>query len=163
MADNQQSGEEKPKIIVDDDWKTQAQAEKEKLAEEVEKKAAQNADHMSAAAAASGDEEGQAGQRDLPPASFNTLVSSLVTQVVMALGGVVDPQSGKRYLDPELAKFHIDTLSVLEEKTKGNLEDDEKQLIDRALYETRMQYVQVSQAIANAAREQGPSGETPNA
>ncbi len=120
---------EKPKIIVDDDWKTQAQAEKEKLEEEVEKSA----------------EQQQAGPREIPPASLVTLISSLVTQIFMALGGYEDPKTKKRYVDLELAKHHIDTLSVLEEKTKGNLSDEEKKMLDQAIYEVRMQYVQIAQ------------------
>jgi len=71
------------------------------------------------------------------------LVSQLATQALMGLGGMVDRESGKRMVDPELAKHHIDTLAVLEEKTKGNLTDEEKGLLDQALYQCRMQYVQV--------------------
>ena len=44
-----------------------------------------------------------------------------------------------------MAKHHIDTLAVLEEKTSGNLTDEEKKLLDNALYEVRMRYVQVAQ------------------
>jgi hypothetical protein len=154
MAENE--GNEKPKIIVDDDWKTQAKAEKEKLSEEVDKKTdkAEQAGAMGA------------GGRDIPPASFTTLISSLVTQILMALGGMADPQSGQRYVDLELAKFHVDTLSVLEEKTRGNLDDDEQKTLDKALYETRMHYVQVAQAVseqlAAAGKKAGPAaGQTP--
>lgn len=123
--------EEKPKIIIDDDWKAQAQAEKEKLAEQVEGEGQEDA----------------AGPRELPPASFTTLVSSLTAQTFYALGGYEDPQTRKRYVDLALAKHHIDTLVVLEEKTKGNLSEEEKKLLDQALYETRMQYVQIAQRV----------------
>ena len=132
---NKDAEQEQPKIIVDDDWKAQAQAEKEKLAEQVEADAEQVGDEA-------------AGPRQLPPASFTTLVSSLMTQIVFALGGMEDPQTKKRYVDLELAKHHIDTLSVLEEKTKGHLSDDERQILDRALYETRLQYVQLAQRLS---------------
>ncbi len=111
---------EDKKIIIDDDWKNQAQAEKEKLAEQTEKPGEAGA--------------GPEGERGLPPASFTTLVSSLVTQIFYALGGIEDPQTGKRYLDLALAKHHVDMLSVLEEKTKGNLTPEEKKLLDQALY-----------------------------
>jgi len=127
---------EDKKIIIDDDWKNQAQAEKEKLSEQVDKPA-------EGAAA-----EGPEGERGLPPASFTTLISSLVTQIFYSLGGIEDPQTGKRYLDLGLAKHHIDMLTVIEEKTKNNLTADEKKLLDQALYETRMQYVQIAQRVA---------------
>ena len=140
MAEKEDSSaEEKPKIIIDDDWKAQAQAEKEKLAEEV------STQPQEAAAAGA-----EAGPRELPPASLAALVSALVTQVFLSLGGMEDPRTKKRIVDLDLAKHHIDMLSVLEEKTKGNLNDDEKKLLDEALYETRMQYVQMAQAASRA-------------
>jgi hypothetical protein len=127
---------EDKKIIIDDDWKNQAQAEKEKLAEQAEKPG-----EVGAA-------DGPEGERGLPPASFTTLISSLVTQIFYSLGGIEDPQTGKRYLDLPLAKHHIDMLSVIEEKTKNNITPDEKKLLDQALYETRMQYVQIAQRVS---------------
>jgi len=132
--------EEQPKIIIDDDWKTQAQAEKQKLAEQAEQ-----------AAEAGGAEgaEGAGGPRELPPASFATLVSSIVTQAFMSLGGVEDPRTKRRYVDLDLAKHHIDTLVVLDEKTKGNVSDDEKRLLDQGIYECRMQYVNIAQRVAS--------------
>lgn len=131
MTDNEEkTPSEEPKIIVDDDWKTQARAEKEKLAEEVESPESR---------------AGGGGPRELPPATFATLVNSFATQILMALGGYEDPKTRRRYVDLDLAKHFIDTLSVLEEKTKGNVTDEEKKLLDQALYEVRMQYVQVAQ------------------
>jgi len=141
---------EKPKIVVDSDWKAQAQAEKEKLAREVEAKQAQ-AQQAAAAGpagpAAAGAAAGPGGQRELPPASFETLVASLATQILYALGGYEDPRTKRRYVDLDLAKHHIDTLTVLEAKTKGNLTEDEKKVLDNALYECRMQYVQIAQRV----------------
>jgi len=126
-----QAGSEqpKPKIIVDDDWKAQAEAEKQKLAEQVES-------HK------------QRAERRMPQASFATLVNSLAVQALLALGGYEDPKTKKRLVDLELAKHHIDTLAVLEEKTKGNLTEEEKRILDKALYETRMQYVQFAQRLS---------------
>ncbi|MBS3735269.1 MAG: DUF1844 domain-containing protein [Phycisphaerae bacterium] len=131
-------GAEQSKIYVDDDWKAQAQAEKEKLARETEQKA------QEAGAAGAGD------ARDLPPASFTTLVNSLAAQAIMALGGMEDPQSGRRYVDLDLAKHHIDTLKVLEDKAQGNLDDAERKALDQALYQVRMIYVQIAQQLSGA-------------
>lgn len=143
---------EEKKIIVDDDWKAQARAEKEKLAKQVESqapKASAGPAGAATAAPAAGTaaEEGGEQARQLPPASFNTLVSSLVTQVFMALGGYEDPRTKKRYVDLDLAKHYIDTLVVIEQKTKGNLTDEEKKLLDQVIYECRMQYVQIAQRV----------------
>ena len=129
---------DKPKIVVDEDWKSQAEEEKAKLASQ------------DAAGAAGDAADAAAAPKDaamaLPPASFATLVSGLVTQIFFSLGAIEDPQTGRRHRNLELAKHHIDTLSILEKKTKGNLSDDEKQLLDKALYEVRMQYVHIAQA-----------------
>jgi uncharacterized protein DUF1844 len=135
----QENSSDKPKIHIDDDWKQQAQAEKEKLAEQVEKPT-QGDD-------AAADESAQ-GPREIPPASFTTLISSLITQTMMAMGGYQDPKTGKRIVDLDVAKHHIDTMKVLEEKTKGNLSDEEAKLLDQALYESRMQYVQIAQQMS---------------
>ncbi|MCE5325733.1 MAG: DUF1844 domain-containing protein [Planctomycetaceae bacterium] len=132
MAENDKDkGGEEPKIIVDSDWKKQAQAEKEKLDKEVEESGA-----------------GGRGPRRIPPASFSTLVSSLAMQVMMSLGGMQDPQTKRPVVDLALAKHHIDTLAMLEEKTKGNITDEEKKLLDEALYQVRMQYVQIAQRVS---------------
>jgi len=169
MAENQQApGEQqKPKIVVDDDWKAQARAEKERLAREVEQKKQQAAagqalggapagaaqDQAAGAAAGAPTREAAAAKaaqaRQLPPASFATHVNSLVTQVFMALGGMEDPRTKRRYVDLDLAKYHIDTLGVLEQKTEGNLTEDEKRLLDQGLYEARMQYVNVAQSVVD--------------
>ena len=132
--------QDKPKIIVDDDWKAQAQAEKERLSEQTH-----SADAGSKAAPA---DRPQDAPRELPPANFGVLVSSLVTQIFFALGAIQDPQAGEARVDLDLAKHHIDMLAVLEDKTKGNLSDEEKNMLDRGIYEARMQYVQVSQHLS---------------
>ena len=122
----------KPEIVVDEDWKAEAQVEKEKLAQQE--------------AVPKGRQAGRAGdrQRQLPQPSFATLVSSLATQALFAMGGIEDPQTKQRFRDLELAKFHVDTLVILEAKTKGNLTEDEKRAMDNALYEVRMAYVRVA-------------------
>ena len=144
MAEKEQEkppeGENEQKIIADDDWKAQARAEKEKLAEDVEK-------GQGPAGAEGAAEGGEPGPRDLPPASFSTLVTTLATQAMLALGGMVDRKTKRRIVDMDLAKHHIDSLAVLEEKTKGNLTDDERKLLDQALYESRMHYVQMAQRV----------------
>lgn len=146
--------EEAPKIQIDSDWKAQAQAEKQKLAEQ--EKATKAGDSASASEGASG---GGAGQ--MPPAEFETLLSTFVTQALFAMGAIPDPQTGQPMLHLELARHHIDMLGVLENKTKGNLTDEEQQLLKTSLYELRSRYVQV----ANAARDMptGASGGAPGA
>ncbi len=150
MADNDPP-QDKPKIILDEDWKSQAQAEKEKLAEEVEGKKIETP-----GGAPAGDDQAQvpSGEqpaqppREMPPASLPALVNFLAAQAMFSLGAIPDA-NGQRMLDLPMAKFHIDTLSILEEKTRGNLEDDEKKLLDEAIYQTRMAYVQMAGGSAS--------------
>ncbi len=110
------SNEQEPKIIVDDDWKSQVQAEKEEL----KKKEAAKTDEPSDEVAEEAVQESDIPQ-ELPPASFVMLVTTLGAQAMSALGFMPDPATGKSNPNRTMAKHFIDTLGVLEEKTKGNL------------------------------------------
>jgi hypothetical protein len=145
--------DEKPSIQIDSDWKKQAQEEKRRLAEQEEQRRQQQAAANSAAAivppmdptgAPAATRAGAtAAGRELPPASFPALVQSIVTQALFYLGELA-PRGGEPVVNLDMAKHHIDTLGVLEEKTTNNLTEDEKRMLDAALYETRMRYVSVA-------------------
>jgi len=138
--------EEKLSLHVDTDWKKQAQDEKRRLAEEEQKKAAAAAPAASGASGAAGARRPGAGGRagrELPPASFASMVSTLVTQALFYLGELA-PQGGEPVVNLDMAKHQIDTLNILEEKTRGNLTEDERRALDNALYESRMRYVNVA-------------------
>ena len=126
-----------PKIIVDDDWKERVQAEKQaaQAGPATERPATERPAAESPAAAA---EE----RAELPPASFATLVHMFTSQALAALGQIPDPD-GKRMVHLDLAKHIIDTLAVVESKTKGNLDTDEAGMLGQVLYELRMLYVHV--------------------
>jgi hypothetical protein len=156
--------EEQPSLHIDTDWKKQAQEEKRRLAEEEQKRAAEK-ERASAPAtpvpgAAAGAPTGAAqpargragspgarGERQLPEASFGTLVNSLVTQILLYVGDLT-PRGVEPQVNLDMAKFNVDLLGVLEEKTKGNLTPDEQKLLDNALYEVRMRYVSVASQYA---------------
>jgi hypothetical protein len=162
MAEDSQN----PSLHIDTDWKKQAQEEKRRLAEEEQKRAAERAaapPPLGAAApggAASGSPDaapapgrsprgraGARGERGMPEASFPTLVNSLVTQILLYLGDLT-PRGVEPQINLDMAKFNVDLLGVLEEKTKGNLAPEEQKLLDNALYETRMRYVSVASQYA---------------
>jgi hypothetical protein len=63
-------------------------------------------------------------------------------QALIGLGGFQTPDGRVVPPDPEVAKHHIDLLAILQEKTKGNLADDEQRTLDAAVYEMRMRFVQ---------------------
>lgn len=127
-----------PKIIIDDDWKSSAQAEKEKLAAAEKEKAEQAASQ---------------GPGGLPEhIGFKELISLFATQALMYLGAIPD-QSGRAMVSLEVAKLNIDLLGVIQEKTKGNLSEEEQEMIDGTVNELRMQFVEVSKAVAQAAQD----------
>jgi hypothetical protein len=66
----------------------------------------------------------------------------LSTQTLMHLGEIPDPIDKKMEADFEGAKQMIDILGILEKKTQGNLESDEKALMENVLYDLRLRYVQ---------------------
>jgi hypothetical protein len=84
-----------------------------------------------------------AGKGELPRVDFSTFVLSLGTAGLYQLGVVADPISGERAEpDPLVAQQTIDTLEMLRDKTRGNLDDEERKLIDSLLYELRMRFVE---------------------
>ncbi len=117
-------GGEDVRIHIDSDWKQEAAKEKERLAqqEKAEPRAA----------------PGAAG-----PVNFFELLNVLVMQAAVALGGVVGPRGEQIPPNVHSAKYFIDLLDVLAEKTKGNLTDEEKRALESVLYELRLQYVQL--------------------
>jgi len=147
MADQQG-----PKIIVDTDWKSQAQAERERLAATEKAKAPAT----KPASPGAGPEAGPGGEGEpaMPEASFAELVRMLATQALLYLGAFPDPESGRRLVSLELAQFNIDMLTMVEQKTARNLSEEEKSLLTRMLYELRMQFGEISKAVAKAV-EQG--------
>ncbi len=137
MADDS-TGE--PKLHVDSDWKAQARAEKERLARSEQAGGAKPQAAGSGAARAAGRGAGPA----LPQATFTVLVQTLAAQAMMFLSPERDPSTGEPLQNLDLAKHSIDLLGILEQKTKGNLTPEEKELLDTALYQTRMAYIQAA-------------------
>jgi hypothetical protein len=84
---------------------------------------------------------------DSPPSiTFAGFVISLAHTAAVHFGDVADPASGTvQPVDIEAAQQMIDILALLEEKTRGNLTAEERQLLDQVLYELRMRFVQASQ------------------
>ncbi|MBY0311087.1 MAG: DUF1844 domain-containing protein [Phycisphaerales bacterium] len=155
-----------PKIIVDSDWKAQAQKEREKLAEK-ERAAKEAAEKVKPPAIPgmpqSGGKGPQGAEDAAQPTDFQALIGTLATQALMYMGAFPDPETGRAIVSLEHARFHIDLLSVLEEKTKGNLTPEEKQDLDQATGELRTRFVEIVQAIAQMKKEgklkpQSPGG-----
>jgi hypothetical protein len=124
-------GTQERKIIIDEDWKSQVQAEKEALARQQR-------------APESGGASGEAKRMaPLPAASLTVLITMLATQATIALGAIVNPATGKPETDLEAARHMIDLLQVLEDKTQGNRTPQETALLSRLLDELRLGFVEV--------------------
>jgi Domain of unknown function (DUF1844) len=77
--------------------------------------------------------------------NFTVFVVSLATTAAIHLGDLADPQTGER-LEPNLegAAQMIEILTLLDEKTRGNLTAEERQVLEQVLYELRMRFVEAS-------------------
>ena len=134
-----------PKLHIDADWKAEAQAEKERLsAKEEERTKAGN--------------DGPGAQGELPEANFKSLMGLLASQAIMGLGAYPDPETGGAVIDLVGSKFAIDLLAVLEEKTSGNISDEESKEISEVLAQLRTRFVQIADALAKQQAQAG-SGE----
>lgn len=131
MADSNE-----PRIIIDDDWKQQAQREKEE------------ADRNTRAEP----------PQEIPQPSILELAQMLIMQVSIGLGGMQDPGTGQM-IPPNLplAKHYIDLMEVLKNKTKGNLDEEETKIIDGTLHELRMAFVQIVTELGQANMQPPPT------
>ena len=83
-------------------------------------------------------------KRVLPEVTFTNLIMSFNTSALFHLGEIADPQTGAKNKDLVLAKHAIDTLNILQEKTKGNLTEEEEKLLQNVVYELKLRFVNVS-------------------
>jgi hypothetical protein len=83
-------------------------------------------------------------EQSLPSPDFQVLVSTFATQAAVALGQIQNPITNKTDVDLSQAKFAIDMLQVLEEKTQGNRTAEEDKYLQDLLYQFRMVYIDQS-------------------
>lgn len=76
-------------------------------------------------------------------ASFSMLTMSIASSAVMAMGLAPNPQTNETQKDKEMAKFNIDLLVMLQEKTKNNLSDEEKRFLDSVVTDLQMKFLQM--------------------
>lgn len=121
---------EEKKIIIDEDWKSQAQKEKEVL------KAQEKAEK----------EDQESRRSPLPPGDFSGLVSILASQAFFSLGIIRNKEDQDKQIEPDwqMARYNIDLLGMLEEKCKGNLTFEEERLLSSTLEQLRMTFVKLS-------------------
>lgn len=83
------------------------------------------------------------GRCVMPEVTFPAFIMSLNTSALYHLGEIADPRTGQRVVEPDLARHAIDTLMLIQNKTKGNLEPDEEELLKNILYDIKLRFVRV--------------------
>ncbi len=106
------------KKVVDEDWKGQVHKEKEK------EQTTKEEEHL-----------------PIPEANFLLFVSGFATQALIALGQFENPMTKKKETNLDQARYTIDNLMMIQEKTKGNLTPEEEKYLEGVLYDLRMSYV----------------------
>lgn len=122
-----------PEKRVDESWKEQVEREK------------QQPEAAAPPAAAPSQPAPPAGERPeaeaLPEARFDHFLSGLVMDALIALGDMPHPTTRKQAANLTHARYLVDLLGLLQEKTRGNLSAEEDQLLKDALYQLRMRYL----------------------
>lgn len=134
-----------PSVEVDDDWKAQAQREKEELATKLDEQAAAKGDGRPA------------------KADFLSIVESFAYQAMMFLGMVEHPQMpGRAVFDRVQSRYLIDCLVILRDKTQGNLTPEESEILTNTISGLQMTWVEMSEAVAKQQAEAAAKGGKPS-
>ncbi|MBN2476098.1 MAG: DUF1844 domain-containing protein [Pirellulales bacterium] len=137
---------EKKKILVDEDWKNQVEAEREAPRQQ------QPPSNQAVEGEAAAEREAAADDAmPLPPPGLTYLVSTLYLQGMVSLGLLPDPTTDQPRVRFDQAKHAIDTLQILFDKTEGKRTPEETLEMDTVLHELRMAFVGVQQ--------KGPAGQ----
>ena len=97
--------------------------------------------------------------QQLPPVDFISYLANLVETGRLYLEGIPNPETNEVVTNFPLVKHIIDTIEMLEEKTKGNLTAPEANFLANTLYELRMGYVRAISRQETAAQEETPTDE----
>lgn len=126
MAEEEKGEIPLAKKKVDESWKSDIKKEKEKLKDSGEK---------------------VSKEREMPEADFRSFVTGLIMQGLMFMGEIPDPVSRKKTRNLPQAKYMIDILMMLREKTAGNLIGEEQEILEGALHELQMKFVKMSEQV----------------
>ncbi len=133
--------DEQPKIIIDEDWKAQVQREKEQAQSKLPEEPVEAEESVDAA-------------EDEAQSTFGALIQSLAAQCAFALGLIAPPDTKQVMVNLEEARYCVDTLIMLREKTKGNLTPQEQGILTQTLAELQQVYAVRAQQIQEAQLKQ---------
>jgi hypothetical protein len=157
MADQSKNGD-LPRFVVpekkvDTSWKEEMRREREAAK-------AKAAAEPSPAAGEKGSAAGGAGPTETSKVFVN-FVAGLIQQVLMQLGKMENPFAAGGEIDLEGARYTIDLLGVLQEKTKGNLSAKESQILAESIRDLRLHYVETVKAVESQVNKQPQPGAEP--
>ena len=143
-------------IVADEDWKNRVKAENAALEQKFHAEDSPSKNQSTAQAESDREPEQAAeptaaehgGLPPLPDASLASLLGMLSNQAMVALGLIRNPATGKAEKELAVARYFIDLVGVLEEKTKGNVDPDEAAALNETLHTLRMAYVHRSKEPA---------------
>ena len=141
---------DQPQIFVDEDWKSQVEAEKKAAAAGGHWPAQRSRPAVDRVVRAPVPARRVAAR--CRPATLSFLITTLATQAMVSLGQVPNPFSGKVEIRLPEARHFIDTLTMLEEKTGGNRTPEESALLRGALHQLRLAYVEAEAMPASGTK-----------
>ena len=136
--------EEEKGFVVKDRRRFTEGAEAEEKKEKPEPEAASAAGEQESARPEDAFDKEEQSRGPFPEVTLATFIFSLSSSALVHLGEIPEPQTNRTEVDLPIAKQIIDTLGMLQEKTKGNLDQDEERLLKSVLYDLRMRYIQKS-------------------
>lgn len=145
---------EEKKIIIDEDWKSQVEAEKQQAAAQQttgqpptsaggpdESEDSLDKSTVKADSPQASEEPTQPDDPPMPPASIGMLMSSLATEALISMGQFPHPATNETVKKLNQAQYLIDTLDLIKTKTKGNLTTEEETALDDVLHQLRMAFI----------------------
>jgi hypothetical protein len=133
-------------LASDEDWKNRVKAEDAALDQEFRTGHSEDETAQAGQATQASDSATAEPQpaREMPNPTFGDLVAMLSAQAMMFLGLIPNPATQKAEIQLPTARFFIDMIGILEEKTAGQLSKQESQILDDTLHQLRMEYMQRS-------------------
>ena len=126
---------------VDESWKERAEQEKQQLDRQASQASPAAPGIQPPGRLPETPEAATEPREELPEARFDLFVSGLAMEALIALGDVPHPVTKKQAANLPHARYLIDVVGILEEKTRGNLSVEEDRLMKDILYQLRMRYM----------------------
>lgn len=144
MQGENEEKEQESELRADEDWKKSVAEEKARLREEeVERKRQAGPEPT--------------GPLSFPEPSMQVFLAGLYTQTLIALGAVENPITGNKQENTAEAAYLIDTIAMLQEKTKGNLTKEEDSYVQNILTDLRMRYVSTAEQAGQEDKDEQPA------